>query len=50
MTRKVNKNALVVVQGSYHIYIYKGLRQKGVYLPIFAPKRGTPKKHMGNLH
>ena len=27
----------------------KGLRQKGVYLPIFAPKRGTPKKHMGNL-
>ena len=27
-----------------------GLRQKGVYLSIFAPKRGTPKKHMDNLH
>ena len=27
----------------------RGLRQKGVYLPIFAPKRGTPRKHMGNL-
>ena len=26
-----------------------GLRQKGVHSPVSAPKRGTPRKRMGNL-
>ena len=32
------------VDGTNTVYYYKRFRQKGVHFPVFAPKRGTPRK------